>query len=230
MASWKPLFECTLDPLPVEADVEQIIRFLGYPVTAKPDPRILKRVNRVAAEAKQYGNPRGVYAVYSLEGREENLIRLGGTEIAGPVGDFLRAAEKIAIFVVTAGAGLTEQIERVNRGSDVLEAMVWDALGSHLADRACDALAEELRRRHVGHSEGLTPPYSPGYCGMEMDQQRPLFSLVDAASIGVELLPTFIMKPIKSVSGLVGIGPSGEVEASGSPCERCDRENCNMRR
>jgi hypothetical protein len=46
----------------------------------------------------------------------------------------------------------------------------------------------------------------------------------------VELLPAMIMKPVKSVSGLVGIGPREAVMAYGNPCDRCPAVDCRMRR
>jgi len=54
--------------------------------------------------------------------------------------------------------------------------------------------------------------------------------MVQAKSIGVRLLPTMIMQPIKSVSGLIGIGQSSAVEAHGVPCQWCDLTTCHMRR
>lgn len=36
------------------------------------------------------------------------------------------------------------------------------------------------------------------------------------------------MQPIKSVSGLVGLGLAADVVNFGSPCDRCEHHNCNM--
>jgi hypothetical protein len=38
------------------------------------------------------------------------------------------------------------------------------------------------------------------------------------------------MKPVKSVSGLIGIGPQAAVHAYGNPCQRCPSLDCRMRR
>jgi len=65
---------------------------------------------------------------------------------------------------------------------------------------------------------------------MSLTEQEVLFSLVPADSIGVTLLPSSLMQPLKSVSGLVGIGSRDRIEAAPVPCENCDAERCMMRR
>jgi hypothetical protein len=91
-------------------------------------------------------------------------------------------------------------------------------------------LADHLVWNDLGPDEAVTPPFSPGYCGMPLDQQRVLFSILDTSPISVELLPTMIMRPIKSVSGLIGIGRQDRINASGVPCEACQLTTCRMRR
>ena len=63
-----------------------------------------------------------------------------------------------------------------------------------------------------------------------VEQQKTLFSVVDTMPIGVRLLPTMIMRPIKSVSGLVGIGLQDKITSHGIPCELCKMAKCRMRR
>ncbi len=67
---------------------------------------------------------------------------------------------------------------------------------------------------------------------MAMAQQSVLFGLVDADAAGVTLLPSMLMRPLKSVSGIVGLGPMPEPGAVGpvSPCDACARIGCHMRR
>jgi cobalamin-dependent methionine synthase I len=120
-------------------------------------------------------------------------------------------------------------VEEAMRSGDPLAGLIYNAIGSELVEAAADRIAADLRGRlHPG--EALTLRYSPGYCGMSLSQQRTNFRLIEAGDIGVELLPTLIMKPIKSVSGLIGMGPQEAVEAFGNPCDRCPLLDCRMRR
>lgn len=165
-----------------------------------------------------------------MEEREPlSLTLTGGQKIAGKVGEFLGEAPRAAVFVGTAGEQVVELARQAMRANDRVAGMALDAIGSHLAEAAVQRVFEELRGR-LRSGETLTLPYSPGYCGIPLSQQRALFTLIDAASIGVELLPTLIMKPLKSVSGIIGLGPSPQVTAYGNPCDRCPLADCRMRR
>ena len=105
-----------------------------------------------------------------------------------------------------------------------------DAIGSAAVDMAADALAEILRDHEAEAAEALTPPFSPGYCGMPLEEQRVLFSIIQAESIGVKLTTSVFMQPIKSISGLVGIGPREKIDVHGNPCQWCELTECKMRR
>ena len=108
--------------------------------------------------------------------------------------------------------------------------MIVNAVGAERAESAesavIDRVSEQLRA--IGFSSTL--PYSPGYCGMALTEQTRLFGLFDGATAGVTLSPDCLMYPIKSVSGLIGLAPAGEVVDEGSPCQRCELHACNMRR
>jgi cobalamin-dependent methionine synthase I len=135
----------------------------------------------------------------------------------------------VAVFVVTAGEEIVGMAEAASRARDTLSGLVYDAIGSHLADAAVERLAGDLHGR-LEAGETLTLPYSPGYCGIPLAGQRSVFRLIEARRIGVELLPALIMKPVKSASGLIGLGPREQVTAFGNPCDRCPLADCRMRR
>jgi cobalamin-dependent methionine synthase I len=65
---------------------------------------------------------------------------------------------------------------------------------------------------------------------MALTEQQTLFSLFGADRAGVELTESCLMRPLKSVSGLIGLGPAADVVAFGSPCDRCELYSCAMRR
>jgi cobalamin-dependent methionine synthase I len=171
-----------------------------------------------------------MYAVYPVERLTPRRLTLsGGASFTGPIGEFLGGSRRVAVFLTTAGEEIVELAERATRSRDTLSGLVYDAIGSHVADAVVERVAADLRRRLDAH-EALTLPYSPGYCGISLAQQRTIFRLLDARRIGVELLPALIMKPVKSVSGLIGIGPREQVQAAGNPCDRCAMIDCRMRR
>ncbi len=219
-----------LHDIHLEPDREEVVRYLGYPKGAAPDRRVLERVDAAIEAAWSRLRPRGAYTVLDVVASDRRSLTLhGGARFAGAIGDYLGAARRAAVFVATAGAEIVRLAEEALRGGDVLGGLIHGAIGSQAAEAAVDALIEDLRAR-IGPDKALSLRYSPGYCGMSLAQQRTIFGLVDARAIGVELLPTLIMKPLKSVSGLVGIGPAEAMGAHASPCDRCPLLDCKMRR
>lgn len=210
---------------------EEVRRHLGYPTDALPKARIAERIEAVAAEAEGALRPRGVYAVYAVEAQTPRRIQVAGVAIRGDVARFVGTVDRIGVVVATAGAGISELSERYARDGDSLDAWIADAIGSWAAEAAADAVTER-QSAHAGTGEAVTLRYSPGYCGMSMAQQRVLFGLVDAEAVGVALLPSMLMRPLKSVSGIVGFGPVAELNAvaPGTPCDTCGRLDCHMRR
>ena len=210
---------------------EEVRRHLGYPADAAPKARIAERIKAVAAKAAGALRPRGVYAVYAVEAQTPRRIDVGGTAIRGDVARFVGTVDRVGVVVATAGAGISELSERYARGGDSLDAWIADAIGSWAAEAAADAVTDRLSA-HAGPGEAVTLRYSPGYCGMSIAQQSVLFGLVDAEAVGVALLPSMLMRPLKSVSGIVGFGPVAELNAvaARTPCDTCGRIDCHMRR
>jgi cobalamin-dependent methionine synthase I len=135
----------------------------------------------------------------------------------------------LAVLVASVGGTISEHATAARRGGDYFAAWVMDAVGSWAAEAAADALMDRLKR-HLGGNEALTLRYSPGYCGMDVTQQDQLFHLVQADSVGVKLLPSRLMYPLKSISGIVGLGPKKQITNYRCACDQCARVGCHVRR
>lgn len=91
-----------------------------------------------------------------------------------------------------------------------------------------EANAELLRRVEKEYNPGKLGKMGPGSLGeWPIEQQAPLFSLLreGVAFCGVELTPTMLMLPQKSVSGI--LFPS---ENGWESCRLCTREKCPNRK
>jgi len=221
--------EVCLD-LPVATiDPVEVYRYLGYPADAAPAPRLAGKIVGIATEALACIQPRGVYSVYSVAGRTAHSLKLGETAISGNIGEYFNDAGRVAVFAVTVGEEISLLSEAAAKDGDAFAAWVVDATGSWAVEAAADAQMLRIRR-HLQDGEELTLRYSPGYCGMEICQQSRLFELVQAEAIGVTLMPSMLMHPLKSISGLVGLAPEETVSQYRSPCKLCPRTGCHMRR
>jgi hypothetical protein len=175
--------------------------------------------------------PRGLYridAVAALESRR--LVLASGTTFDGAVGDFLRHSQWVATFMVTIGSA----VERLSRGwlraGRVMQGMIADAIASASAEATAEQLAAEVRVWAQERGLDITPTFSPGYCGLSVRQQVPLFASLPAGAINVRLTSSCLMLPVKSISGLIGIGPPDKINPHNYPCAACDHPNCVQRR
>jgi hypothetical protein len=190
---------------------------------------VAQSIEPIIREVKPHIKPRGAYSLYRVEARSPRSITLGGTVLEGDIGDFLGGVERVAVFLVTVGDDITRLAGEAWDRGDALTGWAYDALGSWAAEAAADAMTKHLGLQ-LKAGEALTLRFSPGYCGMYLEQQRTLFQLVRAADVGVELLPSFLMKPLKSISGVIGMGPREALKDGQTPCESCVRAGCPMRR
>jgi hypothetical protein len=217
--------------LDVRLESGDVLRMMGCRKGAEIRPGHQALVEQLMDETAPMLKARGTYHVYPVSRMTDSeLILAGCPPIRGPIAGFLRPAGRVAAFVVTVGEEIELLANERLRSGSKLEGYILDAIGSAAADAAVDALADVIYFEEAKPEEALTPPFSPGYCGLPLDEQISLFAIVNVRSIGVRLLPTMIMQPLKSISGLIGIGNSDEVEAHGVPCQWCDLTTCHMRR
>jgi len=157
---------------------------------------------------------------FRLEGRWFGAERLIAKGLEGSTG--------LAIFTATAGQPIDDWIRGHFDRDDVVSGYLIDALGSEIAEAAADWI--ERRIIDAAGARGLqcTNRFSPGYCGWPVDEQQALFSFLPADFCGIALTSTSLMIPMKSVSGVVGIGP--DVERKEYACRVCDDEECFRRR
>lgn len=141
----------------------------------------------------------------------------------------LRGSEAFVFFAATAGSEFETFQHTLQQEDDMVKVYIADSLGSIIAEKAADcmeiALATFIEEKGWKH----TNRYSPGYCGWHVSEQQKLFSLFPVASpCGIRLTDSSLMIPIKSVSGVIGIG-SG-VRKLEYTCGLCTCENCFRKR
>ena len=169
----------------------------------------------------------------------------------------LRHSEAFAFFVCTAGTEYEHYQQQLKATDDQVRTFIADALGSVIAEKCADrmeiAVQQSIDKLHWQH----TNRFSPGYCGWHVSQQQLLFPLfyerdthaqhypqspsvashtpfssmqtsVTPIPCGVRLTESSLMVPIKSVSGIIGLGP--EVRRLDYTCGLCDFKQCYKRR
>ena len=103
-----------------------------------------------------------------------------------------------------------------------------DAVASELVEAAMNHIQDRLAETVGADGRHITNRFSPGYCCWPVSEQHKLFSLLPRGFCGITLTESALMLPIKSVSGIIGIGHN--VSKMDYPCKLCDMRDCIYRR
>lgn len=136
----------------------------------------------------------------------------------------LRGSEAYALFVCTAGVEFQQLMDRLTDEGDMVRLYIAHSIGSVLAERCADQMERVLQSSIDKLGWHRTNRFSPGYCGWHVSQQQLLFPLLKGHNTGVQLSPSSLMLPIKSVSGIIGLGP--QVRYLEYTCGLCDMKDC----
>lgn len=141
---------------------------------------------------------------------------------------YLRDSELAALFLCTAGSYFTDESRAFNERDEILEAYIVDAMGSCSVENAMNRIQELLGREMEARGLHISNRYSPGYCNWPLADQKNLFALMKGQPTPVTLSESCLMSPIKSVSGIIGIGEKVKKREYG--CAICNNINCIYRR
>ncbi|HJO23952.1 MAG: methionine synthase [Myxococcota bacterium] len=142
-------------------------------------------------------------------------------------------ADHIGAFAVTAGIGVAELTRDFEKAHDDYNAILVRALADRMAEAFAECLHERVRQEwayaaneRLTNEElieekyrGIRPAFGYPACP-DHSEKRPLFSLLDAPAVGIELTESCAMRPAASVSGLYFAHPEARYFTVG----RLDRD------
>ncbi|MBM3861564.1 MAG: methionine synthase [Verrucomicrobia bacterium] len=206
---------------------------------AARDPKALElndAVEEVKAEAKKFMKVKAVWQFFDVvaEGNSIRLFHHRGAENAAPAHTFTFPRQRkpdglcladyivpslhdsIAVFVVTAGAGIIERANEFKARGEFLKSHALQALALETAEATAEWLHRRLRE-DWGFPDPATTTmfdrfracyrgkrYSFGYPACpEIEDQTGIWKLLHPEEIGVKLTEGFMMEPEASVSALV---------------------------
>ena len=140
----------------------------------------------------------------------------------------LRNSEYYAFFLVTAGPEPEILARAMLNEGNYLEGYIMDLVASAMVDLAADQVEEQVKNLAEQQGKVITNRYSPGYCSWNVEEQHKLFSLFPELCCGISLSESSLMNPIKSISGIIGVG--ADVKYSDYTCEICPMQNCQFRK
>jgi hypothetical protein len=185
-------------------------------------PRLLALAERAIAEGQSSIRPAVAYRILRIQEEKPALVVLAnGTELTGHgVARKLAGAELAIATIATVGAEIERQILRATK-EDAAFALALDGYATAAVGALIIAFRQYLADLVAAERLTTTTPLYPGTNDWELAAaQTELFSLVDAAPIGVRVTASFLMTPCKSVSMVIGAGakmPAAMLE----PCDEC---------
>ena len=214
----------------LNVDTADLAALLGYPDGDLPEP-FPTYVEEAMNKAGTFPGINGaVFTSGEIRFTNQNACLEVGElefEIGKTVAKELRNSEQIAFFICTAGKEISDLSRELMLGENPVLGYVYDILGSLTVEMAMDKVHQQIRDKLAAEELKLTNRYSPGYCNWGVTDQYKLFSLFPEDCCGISLTESSLMNPIKSVSGLFGIGK--EVKYREYTCELCGMTDCFYR-
>ena len=224
------LFEVCIEYAQCAVKKNEVVRTLGYPEHKVPE-YFEGLIERILPQLPKRCAIRAGYRVLDAkipENRYDGLFA-GGTFFTTKkiVARRMKNVEQAACFVCTIGPHMEAWARQLVREGDTVTGHLVDTVATVAVENAADTLHDHLGRKMREQGLRVTNRYSPGYCGWSVSEQHALFSFFQADFCGITLSESALMKPIKSVSGMIGIGPT--VTYAPYDCERCTISDCAYR-
>lgn len=182
-----------------------------------------KRLEEIVREAEKNANLKVLYKVSYIEDKKDDTVVIDGVKFSSRILRVnLDKVNRVFPYVATCG----HELENWSKGfPDMLEMFWLDTIKELALRSARTALTEELKDKfELGKMANMNPGSLEDW---PISQQKELFQLLDDHKklIGVELNASFLMTPIKSVSGIFF-----PTETNYQNCMLCPRGDCPGRK
>jgi hypothetical protein len=188
-------------------------------------------IEETLAESQEISNIKAQFTVFTevhfevdTKMFEINKIKFHVEKI---VFDQVKKSDSVAVFLCTAGEEIEVRSRNAMKERDFLKGYIYDIAGSEIVEAAADLLQEDLEKTILDSGGKITNRYSPGYCGWDVAEQHKLFQLMPENYCGIKLTPSALMDPVKSISGIIGIGEN--VKNNPYTCKLCNQNDCVYR-
>lgn len=202
---------------------------MGYERGKSPEPFPLV-IEKAVLESNELCDIQGGIFLSELFSLDDNGFKLVDTKFftGKKISDQLYKSSGAALFICTAGMKISERIHELTDKGEYLEAYIYDVIGSLTVEYAMNMIHDIFDKEMEVKGIGVTNRYSPGYCDWNLNEQKKLFSFFPESFCGVELSESYLMTPVKSVSGVIGFG--SEAKRRMYECSLCNLSRCIYRK
>lgn len=148
------------------------------------------------------------YGTFNITEKDPERFRIKfneGSSFSGKgIFRLLKDCEMASLYLITLGEEADSVIRRLE-AEDFLEGYMLNAAASSLIEQI-QVEAQSLILKDA-EKKGLHPGkrFSPGYRGWDLQEQETLILMLQGGDLGIHLTETYLMLPMKSVSGVYGL-------------------------
>ena len=194
------------------------------------------RVVRARHEARRLtdqeglAHPGSAFRVHRVKAIRGSTFDMGEACLPLPAFSELEGVSSLASAACTIGAALEERVSDLFRSREPLLAMALDDLGTQLLFRLSDRLYARIRREARRQGLQAGEAQSPGDEGLSIDAQPAVLALAGIDPQVVSANSRGMLRPVKSLSFVVALGPHLPARSLPPRCLRCaSRETCRVR-
>ncbi len=206
---------------------DHLLKSLGISESAA-DAYLLQTISEISAYCLEISTPCASLSVFSDVhfDKETGKMALDGFtfSINKMIMSALTESTEVAVFIGTCGSEVERFSKRMMDEGNLLEGYIADLSGSQIAEGIAECIHRQLR---VERNDHVSNRYSPGYCKWNVSDQHHLFEIMKENNCGVRLNTSALMSPIKSVSGIIGLGD--QVHFKNYTCSVCEEDHCLYR-
>ncbi|MFH2038226.1 MAG: hypothetical protein ABIJ65_02200 [Chloroflexota bacterium] len=207
----------------LELDVDAVLRGQGADPLILRDrrPRLVEIATQALEGARFLLEPQVFLRKLSIRSlRHEKLELEGGITLKGEwISQQLAPAESIYAIICTVGQRIETEASR-KMDTDILMGLALDGVGSAGVEALATLVCKQIEDQAADAGLQTTVPFSPGMLSWSVDEGQPvIFKILAEINNLVELTPSFLMRPRKSLSMLLGVGK--ELGVKGSTCDYC---------
>lgn len=208
-----------LDSIDFKVDIDVLLKKLHM----DEDSDDLDNILKLAEIAGEIGRPKAMYKEAIVDIKGDDYIVADGVKLSSHILRVnLDPVDRIFPYICTCGSELNEWAKSLD---DMLEQYWVDKIMEMALDSAVIAFESHME---ANFKLGITSNMNPGSLeDWPISQQKELFAVLGNPyeKIGVELTDSYLMLPIKSLSGIRFSSTIDFVN-----CQLCARDRCQNRR
>lgn len=200
---------------------KETIRYLGYK-NGMPDESMLDEIKVCEQEFLKVAEPNFYYQVFDLKWEGERLTTSDDEfELVGnAIRKHLLGCDKVAFSCATLSRGVDELIDQAQINGEMLHALILDAIANAAVEEVRFEAEHTLAKEYAEYT--INWQFGIGYGDLPLDLQPKFLEKINAKErIGIVATDHFLLNPLKSITGFIGLSRHGIDTAS------CKQRSCS---